>query len=209
LLDVVSPANKTTDSGRRAYLHTRQQARGAGGNLAEIDLVLQGQPTLEYSRAGPPDWDYAVTVTRCTQPVRYEIYTATLEKRLSRFRLPLAADDRDTVLDLQALFTRAQAQGGFAEQIDYRGEPPVPLTEVKRRWLGELLQWPSPPVGASLTHDEIALTAYAIWKEQGCPDGRADEHWRLAIERLKQARALARRGTPALPGPPAQGISER
>jgi hypothetical protein len=209
LVDVVSPPNKTTDSGRWAYLHTRQQGRDGRANVVEIDLVMQGQPTLEYSREGLPDWDCAVTVTRSTQPERYEIYTATLRKRLPRFRLPLAADNRDTVLDLQDVFTRAYEQGAFAAQIDYRREPAVPLTEVKRRWLGELLQWPSQPVGASLTHDEIALTAYAIWKEQGCPDGRADEHWRLAIERLKQARALTWRGTPASPGPPAQGIRER
>jgi hypothetical protein len=192
LMDVVSPANKTTESGRRAYLHTRQEAKDGGASVVELDLVLQGQPTLEYSREGLPDWDYAVTATRSTQPGRYEIYTATLQKRLPRFRLPMAATDRDTVLDLQAAFTRAYEQGGFAAQIDYRREPALPLTEVKRRWLGELLRWPSQPVGASLTHDEIALTAYAIWKEEGCPDGRADEHWRLAIERLKQAREHAR-----------------
>ena len=99
LIDVPSPANKLTQAGRRAYLDKRREARNVHANLVEIDLVLQGQPTLEYSRDGLPDWDYAVTVTRSTQPERYEIYTATLQKRLPRFRLPLAADDRDTVLD--------------------------------------------------------------------------------------------------------------
>ena len=39
--------------------------------LVEIDLVLQGQPLWDYSRAGLPDWDYAVTVARATQPERY------------------------------------------------------------------------------------------------------------------------------------------
>jgi Protein of unknown function (DUF4058) len=99
LLDVVSSANKTTECGRAAYLDTRHEARAAGASLVEIDLVLQGLPTLEYSRDGLPDWDYAVTVVRSTHAERFEIYTATLPKRLPRFRLPLAADDRDTVLD--------------------------------------------------------------------------------------------------------------
>ena len=140
LLDVVSPPNKTTRSGRDAYLDKRREGRNANANLVELDLVLQGQPTLEYSRDGLPDWDYAVTVTRATQPERYEIYTATLQKRLPRFRLPLAADDRDTVLDLHTAFTRCYDQGGYASQIDFKADPPVPLDDADRRWLHDLLQ---------------------------------------------------------------------
>ena len=141
LLEVVSPANKTTGVGRGAYLAKRAEARHAGGNLVEIDLVLQGQPMLDYSREGLPDWDYAVTVTRSVQPERYEIYTATLPKpRLPRFRLPLAADDRDTVLDLYAAFCRAFDQGNFAAKIDYQRDPPTRLSEEQRKWLTGFLK---------------------------------------------------------------------
>ena len=140
LLEVVSPANKTTPEGRAGYLDKRRDGRDAKASLVEIDLVLQGQPTLDYSRDGLPDWDYAVTVTRSTQSERYEIYTATLQKRLPRFRLPLAADDRDSVLDLQTAFTRCYDQGGFAAKIDYTCEPSVPMQDEDRRWLGEHLK---------------------------------------------------------------------
>jgi hypothetical protein len=140
LLDVVSPANKITSMGRAAYLEKRREGRNANANLVELDLILQGQPTLEYSRDGLPDWDYAVTVTRSTQPDRYEIYTATLQKRLPRFRLPLAPDDRDTVLDLHTAFTRCYDQGDFASRIDYRRDPTVPLAEEDRHWLESVLR---------------------------------------------------------------------
>ncbi len=140
LVEVVSPTNKTVPSARQAYLTKRGEAKAQGASLVEIDLVLQGQPTLEYSRDGLPDWDYAVTVTRSTQPDRYEIYSATLQKRLPRFRLPLAADDRDTVLDLQAAFTRCYDQGGFAAKIDYQCEPPLALAADDRQWLHDLLK---------------------------------------------------------------------
>ena len=140
LLEVVSPANKSTTSGREAYLEKRQEGHNAKANLVEIDLVLQGSPTLEYSRDGLPDWDYAVTVTRSTQPERFEIYTATLQKRLPRFRLPLAADDRDTVLDLHTAFTRCYDQGGFAAKIDYKHDPAAPLADEDRRWLDSVLK---------------------------------------------------------------------
>jgi hypothetical protein len=140
LVEVVSPANKTSCTGRQSYLAKREEAKKAGANLVELDLVIQGQPTLEYSREGLPEWDYVVTVTRSTQPERYEIYTATLQKKLPRFRLPLAADDRDTVLDLQAAFTRCYDVGGFAGRVDYHRDPSVPLDDADKRWLAELLR---------------------------------------------------------------------
>lgn len=140
LLEVVSPANKTRSQGRAAYLDKRREGRNANANLVEVDLVLQGQPTLEYSRDGLPEWDYAVTVTRSTQPDRFEIYTATLQKRLPRFRLPLAADDRDTVLDLHTAFTRCYDQGAFASKIDYAKEPATTLADDDRKWMHDILK---------------------------------------------------------------------
>jgi hypothetical protein len=139
LIEVVSPANKTTPVGRQTYLDKRREGKVANANLVEIDLVLQGTPTLEYSRDGLPDWDYAVTVTRANQPERYEIYTATLQKRLPRFRLPLANDDRDTVFDLQAAFTRCYDQSGLVSQIDYSRDPAVILADDDRQWLEQVL----------------------------------------------------------------------
>lgn len=140
LLDIVSPSNKATAVGRQAYLDKRREGRSANASLVEIDLVLQGQPMLDYSREGLPDWDFAVTVTRAAQPDRYEIYTATLQKRLPKFRLPLSPDERDTVIDLHASFTRAYDTGGFGEQIDYQREPSPALSDDDRQWLDEVLK---------------------------------------------------------------------
>jgi hypothetical protein len=140
LLDVVSPANKSTRAGREAYLAKRQEGRGCNANLVELDLVLQGQPMLDYSREGLPDWDYLITVTRATQPERYEIYTTTLQKRLPRIKLPLAPDERETVLDLHTAFTRCYDQGGFAGKIDYSKEPPASVKDEDRRWLRDVLR---------------------------------------------------------------------
>lgn len=142
LLEVVSPANKTTPAGRQAYLDARQQAVSQRAGIVEIDLVMQGKPLLTYSRDGLPEYDYAVTVTRPNAPDRYEIYTATLQKKLPKFKLPLAADDRDALLDLQAAFGRAYDLGSFGTQVDYRGAPPpdVPFSATSRAWAEELLK---------------------------------------------------------------------
>lgn len=140
LVDIVSPTNKQNAVGRQAYLDKRREGRNANASLVEIDLILQGQPMLDYSRDGLPDWDFAVTVTRSTQPDRYEIYTATLQKRLPKFRLPLSSDDRDTVIDLHTCFSRAFEQGGFAEQIDYKRDPAASLSDDDRQWLDDILK---------------------------------------------------------------------
>jgi hypothetical protein len=140
LIDLVSPVNKWNSQGRAAYLETRKQARLQAANVVEIDLTLHGQPMIDFNRDGLPDWDYAVTVTRHTQPERYEIYTATLPKRLPRFKLPLASDDRDTVLDLQSTFARAFEQGNFTARIDYTKAPSGKLTDKDAVWVDEWLQ---------------------------------------------------------------------
>jgi hypothetical protein len=139
LLEVVSPANKITAEGRRQYLERRAEVRTMNVHIVEIDLVLQGQALIEYAKESAPSWDYAVVVTRWTHPERYEIYSATLPKRLPRFRVPLASDDRDTVLDLGTAVSRAYDQGDFIKHIDYTREPATNLSAENRRWLHEKL----------------------------------------------------------------------
>jgi len=140
LLDLASPTNKMHAQGREAYLQKRREAQACHCNLVEVDLVLQGQPLLDYSRDGLPQWDYAVTVTRAAKPEQFEIYTATLEKPLPRFRLPLASDDRDTVVDLQAAFHRAFDLGNYLEKIDYEREPVAKLDDDDRAYLDQRLR---------------------------------------------------------------------
>ena len=66
-----------------------------------------------------------MTVCRGSAPDRAELYTATVQKRLPKFRLPLAADDRDTVVDLQVVYARAAGQGEFARLADYAAPLPA------------------------------------------------------------------------------------
>ena len=139
LIDIVSPTNRTSQDGRGACLKTRRDARRISANVVEIDLVLQGEPTLDYSRESLPEWNYVVTVTRAVNQDRHEIYTTTLQKRLPRFRLPLAADDRDTVVDLQTAFNGCYEQGGFASRIDYTRDPVTSLQDDDRAWIQDLL----------------------------------------------------------------------
>src|SRR5438552_2098131 len=139
LVEAIGPANKITREGRRLYLERRDEVRKMNANVVEIDLVLQGQTLIDCSKDAAT-WEYAVVVKRWTHPDRYEVYSATLSKRLPRFRVPLASDDRDTVLDLQAAVSRAYDQADFCKHIDYTRDPATRLTDENRRWLNERLR---------------------------------------------------------------------
>jgi hypothetical protein len=142
LVDAVSPANRITPAGRAAYLATRRQALAARAGAVEVDLVTQGKPTLDFSREGLPEYDHAVTVTRSSAPDRYEIYTATVMKRLPKFKLPLLADDRDTVLDLQVAVARAYDLGNFGKHLAYSDPLPkdVGISDAGRDWVRDWLR---------------------------------------------------------------------
>jgi hypothetical protein len=140
LIEAISPANKITGEGRRVYLERRAEVKRVNAHVVEVDLIMQGQSLIDYAKDAAPVLDYAVVVTRWTHPDRYEIYSATLSKRLPRFRVPLASDDRDTVLDLQAAVTRAYDHGDFGKLIDYQRDPATRLSDENRRWLHERLK---------------------------------------------------------------------
>jgi Protein of unknown function (DUF4058)/Protein of unknown function (DUF2934) len=161
LLDVVSPANKTTAAGREAFMSTWLTAKNGGANLVEMDFVLQGGPMLDYARDGLPAWDYAVSVMRGSYPERYEIYTSMLNKRLPRIKVPLAATDRDAVLDLPAIFQCCYDRGDFGTRINYQEVP-------------------------ECLHNWIAFRAYCQWQQEGCPHGRDKEHWYATVEQLRR-----------------------
>ena len=44
---------------------------------------------------------------------------------------------------------------------------------------------------------QVRLHAYRLWLEEGQPEGRADEHWRLATEAADQAEAPSKIQAPA------------
>ncbi len=183
VVEVVSPSNKTTAAGREAYLGTWEQGKAAGANLVEIDLVIQGQPMLLHIRDNLPDWNYVVTVFRALRPAQYEVYIATLQKRLPRFRVPLTATDSDPVLDLQSAFSRCYAKADLGGRIDYRVMPALPLSEENRSWIDKLLLFQR--VRAHQLHDRIAIAAYQLWQNEGCPHGRDKEHWYKALEHVR------------------------
>lgn len=134
-IEVLSPENKRPGAGRNSYLTKREQYRQAEANLVEIDLLRGGQhtvePTAEELESLQP-WRYLVAVLR--YPSTHEVYAFPLERRLPRIKIPLAYEDPDVRLDLQAVFTRCWSEGAYPELLHYDAPPPGTLTDDELRW---------------------------------------------------------------------------
>ncbi len=144
LVEVVSVGNRTTTAGRSAFLATRTAAQTDRAGVVEIDLLTQGRPPVDLDRQALPPYDHTVCVTRGGTPDRHEIYAFGIRKRLPKFKLPLAADDRDTVLDLQLAVVRAYETGRFETVLDYTKPLPgdVKLKDDDRGWATEIAHPP-------------------------------------------------------------------
>ncbi|MGQ9550641.1 MAG: DUF4058 family protein [Roseiflexus sp.] len=143
VIEVLSPANKTPGEGYDLYRRKQEEVLASATNLVEIDLLRQGTPSLaipvHYLNPYRP-WHYVVSVSRAGQRERFEVYLRSVRERLPRVAIPLRAPDQDTVLDLQAVFARCYEQGAYADLIDYRIEPEVPLPPEDAAWADELLR---------------------------------------------------------------------
>jgi hypothetical protein len=111
-----------------------------------------------------------------------------LQKRLPRFRLPLAPEDGDAVIDLPSIFTRCYVEGDYLGRLDYSQEPTVPLGEENSRWLDELLT--SEGFRVQPSHESVALAAYKLWEQEGRQHGRDKEHWYEALAQLRRVKKV-------------------
>lgn len=139
LIEVHSPANRTTSEGRNAWLEQRTVAKGYGANLVDIDLVLQGRSCLEVELGTLPDHAYFFCWFRGGRLNRHELVSATVQQRLPRVKVPLVVDDRELVVDLQVLFDKVYEKH-FAGRIDYCKPPPTTLTPTDAQFVEDRIR---------------------------------------------------------------------
>lgn len=141
-IEVLSPSNKEPGPGRDSFLEKRDEFWQSGVNLIEIDLLRSGERTVPLSSKQLKDlgtFRHLVAVTRRT-PSRHEVYAFPLEHRLPRIAIPLGKDDKDVVLDLQAVFARCWDEGPYPDVLRYDGPPPGKLSEEELKWCAEKLK---------------------------------------------------------------------
>ena len=141
VIEILSPSNKSRGHGRREYLQKQQDLLDSDIHLVEIDLLRDGEHTI----AAPPQslkdltGDYWGCVHRAEHGREFEIYPVPIRERLPRVKVPLRAPDPDVVLDLPAAFSRCYHEAGYERDVDYTGDPAVPLRPEDKEWASALL----------------------------------------------------------------------
>lgn len=142
VIEVLSPTNKVSSEGRKAYRKKQSDYLAGGINIIEIDLVRDGEFILAVPISKVPPshrTPYMVCIRRARTPARADVYKAPLRERLPVIPVPLRPGDADAILDLQAIIDTCYDRGRYAS-IDYTRELQPPLDPDDARWADELLR---------------------------------------------------------------------
>jgi hypothetical protein len=152
-IELLTPADKATESGRQDYRQKQRTYVQSGANLVEIDLIRSGPPILdvpERYRETCVHTPYLICVRRMAHPERLECWRFSLRDPLPDIRVPLRArlphlplpwrlGEADVLLRLRPLLDRCYRRGRY-DRIDYRRPPNPPLSEDDARWADALLR---------------------------------------------------------------------
>lgn len=135
-LEFLSPRNKLPGDARDQYRRKRDELASARINLVEIDLVRAGRWRELLSPLVAPalvQTAYRVIIRRFSPKPRAELYPVSLRHRLPRIPIPLRAQDRDVILDLNPLVEQAYREGRY-DRTDYGVPCQPPLDGEDAAW---------------------------------------------------------------------------
>lgn len=142
VIELLSPANKTSESGRRAYRSKQREYLAGGTNLVEIDLLREGAFIVAVPEALVPaayrKWGI-VCVRRAVGERGAELYRASIRERLPNVPVPLRPSDADAVLQLQLLLDDCYRRGRY-DTLDYRQAALPRLDAEDAAWSDALLR---------------------------------------------------------------------
>jgi hypothetical protein len=140
LIEVVSPTNKAAGPGRVSYRAKQKETLVRDCHLVEVDLLRHGRHAVAI-----PEWrvkplkpfDSLCCVSRWPARNRFELYPRPLRQRLPRVRIPLADDDPDAILDVQAAVEQVYKDGRYARRLRYDKKCQPRLSAKDQAWANE------------------------------------------------------------------------
>jgi hypothetical protein len=138
VLELLSPANKTSGGDREKYLAKRNEYLATGTNLVEVDLLRAGE-RLPLGEPAPVPADYYVLVSRGADFPKAGIWPFSVRDLIPPLIVPLSSEDAPVVLELKPLTDRVYDIGRYADELDYGRPPRPPLREPDATWARELL----------------------------------------------------------------------
>jgi Protein of unknown function (DUF4058) len=142
VIELLSPANKTTGEDRTFYLDKRKEYLATGTNLVEIDLLRDGD-RLPMGRPKPRSADYYIVVSRAVEFPQVRIWALTVREPLPTIPIPLKEEDSDVAISLQTCLDGAYDEARYEKEIDYTQPPEPQLRKSDAEWAAELLKKPT------------------------------------------------------------------
>jgi len=134
VIEVLSPSNKAAGSeGRASFEAKRREVLASTSHWVEVDLLRGGQGV--ETREPLPPHDYLIYLSRAGRtPPDALAWPVRLSQPLPVVPIPLAGDDPDVPLDLQAVLDTAYDRAGYDLRVDYGREPVPPLNDEWAAW---------------------------------------------------------------------------
>jgi hypothetical protein len=143
VIEILSPSNKTPGADRDAYLAKRGEYLASGANFVEINLLRAGKQS-PMGKPPPPKSDYSVVVSQAAEYPKAGVWPFGIRDPLPTIPIPLAAGEAPIQIDLKVCHDKACREGQYAKDIDYGGDPPLPMLSAEDAgWVRELLDKPT------------------------------------------------------------------
>jgi len=137
-IELLSPVNKRSGDGRKAYETKRLRVLGSSTHLIEIDLLRRWQPMPILNQG--IESHYRLLVSRGECRPQADLYAFNLQQKIPLFPLPLKSGDSEPLVDLHQLLNTVYDRGSYDLAIDYSQQPVPPLSEMDAAWADTLLQ---------------------------------------------------------------------
>ncbi len=137
IIELLSPTNKRPGTdGHQTYNDKLTELLKTGVHVIELDLLRGGKRTVI---GGRPEGDYFALVSRVKSRPMAEIYGWWLKQPMPPIPIPLAGDDPDVRLDLQAVFNTVYDRAGYDYSLDYHQPLKPDVSDDQADWLTQRL----------------------------------------------------------------------
>ena len=137
-IEVLSPTNKLTVSGREDYRRKQRDYLNAGVNLVEIDLLRGGQHVLAAALEFIPEERRRTYMMSVRTRIRTKLFGASLREPLPVIPIPLRFTDRDVSLNIQQIIDQVYDRGRYTK-LNYQLDPEPPFSPEDAAWMEALL----------------------------------------------------------------------
>ena len=138
VVELLSPGNKRSGSGRQIYLDKRDRILSTHTSLVELDLLRGGEPMPTVG--APVRSDYRILVSRAHRRPKADLIPFDLRDPVPTFDLPLRRGEPEPTVDLAQLLHALYDRASYDLRIDYGKDPIPPLEADDADWARSLVR---------------------------------------------------------------------